>query len=135
MVDISTIALDVPSTLSDLPEECQWRVLYFLVATLPMPLAFTVAISRTRDDRHHFSDILGGSLIGVMAALLSFRLVFSFCPTRLMYIPTMFLRSSGHGTSTGQSSGAYASGAGDDAGEVEDEPLPPVVQEEMPVIA
>ena len=118
----------------------EWRVVYFLVAAFPLVIAFTVAISRTRDERHHFSDILGGSLVGTISALLSFRLVFSYCRERLMFIPTMFVRSSGHGGSSGSTRRTVgyrtsAAACGGSVEEVGDDELPPVVHEEMPVIA
>lgn len=47
------------------------------VSCLPLLLAFTIAISRTRDQRHHFSDILAGSVIGAACALVAFLLNFT----------------------------------------------------------
>jgi membrane-associated phospholipid phosphatase len=41
---------------------------------LPLYLAFFVAVSRTRDNRHHFADIFAGSVIGVFAGLGAFWL-------------------------------------------------------------
>ena len=84
----------------------EWRVAYFCVSIIPMTFAFTVAISRTRDNRHHFADIVAGALIGTVAAFIAFRLQFTYCYRRLTYIPTLFVR----------------------------EELPPVVVEEMPVV-
>ncbi|KAG8345337.1 putative PAP2 superfamily [Trypanosoma vivax] len=54
---------------------CIWRV---AVSLLPMCLAIVIAASRTRDNRHHFSDVIGGSLIGAVFALLSVGLFFRF---------------------------------------------------------
>ncbi|ELP92743.1 phosphatidic acid phosphatase type 2 domain containing protein 1B, putative [Entamoeba invadens IP1] len=39
---------------------------------LPVLLAFTIAITRTRDHYHHFSDITGGVMLGGSVALISF---------------------------------------------------------------
>lgn len=44
-------------------------IVRLVVCILPLGFAFVVAISRTRDNLHHFSDILAGSLIGVFAAI------------------------------------------------------------------
>ncbi|BFU19177.1 lipid phosphate phosphatase, putative [Entamoeba histolytica HM-1:IMSS-B] len=46
-----------------------WRM---LIVLLPFIIAGTVAISRTRDYHHNFSDIIAGSLIGIFFALLSY---------------------------------------------------------------
>ena len=43
---------------------------------LPLILAGLVAVSRTRDYRHNFSDILGGSLIGIFFAIALYFLKF-----------------------------------------------------------
>jgi len=40
-----------------------------VIAMLPLSLSVFVAVSRTRDYHHHFSDILGGAVIGVALAL------------------------------------------------------------------
>ncbi|CAD2222254.1 phosphatidate phosphatase [Angomonas deanei] len=39
-----------------------------VLAALPVAFAALVALSRTRDNRHHFSDIVCGSLLGCVAA-------------------------------------------------------------------
>jgi diacylglycerol diphosphate phosphatase/phosphatidate phosphatase len=56
------------------------------LSLLPLFLACTVAVSRTRDNRHHFSDILGGSAIGAAAAILSLKLNFSFSKTTQTWV-------------------------------------------------
>lgn len=47
-------------------------IVRLVLSLLPLYLAFFVAVSRTRDNRHHFSDILAGSIIGVFAAFGAF---------------------------------------------------------------
>lgn len=42
-----------------------------VVGLLPQILPITVAVSRTRDNRHNFDDILAGSLIGIASALIA----------------------------------------------------------------
>ncbi|RNF22372.1 putative phosphatidic acid phosphatase [Trypanosoma conorhini] len=66
-----------------------WRS---LLGLLLLVFPFAVALSRTRDNRHHFSDILAGSVIGTCCALLSVTLLFRlsertgvFLPRRLEY--------------------------------------------------
>lgn len=44
----------------------------FVICITPLYLAFFVAISRTRDNRHNFSDILAGGLIGALAGVGAF---------------------------------------------------------------
>ncbi|EMD42544.1 lipid phosphate phosphatase, putative [Entamoeba histolytica KU27] len=39
---------------------------------LPSFLAIIIAVTRTRDHYHHFSDILGGSILGGFVAIISF---------------------------------------------------------------
>ncbi|KEG15093.1 phosphatidic acid phosphatase [Trypanosoma grayi] len=50
-----------------------WRT---VVSFIPLILPITVAVSRTRDNRHNFSDIVAGSIIGACCALLSVGLLF-----------------------------------------------------------
>ncbi|KPI83231.1 putative phosphatidic acid phosphatase [Leptomonas seymouri] len=45
-----------------------WRI---VVGLLPQILPITVAVSRTRDYRHNYDDILAGSLIGIASALMA----------------------------------------------------------------
>ncbi|RNE95473.1 phosphatidic acid phosphatase [Trypanosoma rangeli] len=66
-----------------------WRTVMSLLLLI-LPIA--VAVSRTRDNRHHFSDILAGSVIGTCCALFSVTLLFRlsgrtgfFLPRRLDY--------------------------------------------------
>ncbi|KAI5690984.1 PAP2 superfamily [Leishmania braziliensis] len=47
-----------------------WRI---LIGLTPLILPITVAVSRTRDNRHNFDDILAGSLIGIFTALVAVR--------------------------------------------------------------
>ncbi|GET87752.1 hypothetical protein, unknown function [Leishmania tarentolae] len=49
------------------------------VSLLPLILPFTVAISRTRDYRHDFDDILAGSICGAVPGVLS--VVINFRPS------------------------------------------------------
>ncbi|TPP41743.1 PAP2 family protein [Leishmania donovani] len=43
-----------------------------IICLLPISVSLMCAVSRTRDNKHHFSDIIAGSLIGVVSAFLSF---------------------------------------------------------------
>ncbi|KAG5508005.1 hypothetical protein GH5_07058 [Leishmania sp. Ghana 2012 LV757] len=47
-----------------------WRI---MLGLLPLILPITVAISRTRDNRHFFDDVVTGSAIGIVSALLSVK--------------------------------------------------------------
>lgn len=47
-----------------------------MLSLLPLLVPLFCAVSRTRDNKHHFSDILGGSVIGIASALLIARLTF-----------------------------------------------------------
>jgi diacylglycerol diphosphate phosphatase/phosphatidate phosphatase len=47
-----------------------------VLSTLPMILAFVVAVSRTREEWHNFSDVLAGAVIGVAAGAAAYRLLF-----------------------------------------------------------
>ncbi|KAH3757584.1 phosphatidic acid phosphatase type 2/haloperoxidase [Pelomyxa schiedti] len=46
-----------------------WKVVLVLVPEIP---AFMIALSRTRDYWHHFSDIVGGAFIGVGIAIMCY---------------------------------------------------------------
>ncbi|CAJ1022895.1 putative PAP2 superfamily [Leishmania utingensis] len=43
-----------------------------ILSLLPISVPVTCAVSRTRDNKHHFSDAVTGSLIGITSAFLSF---------------------------------------------------------------
>lgn len=45
-----------------------WRI---VVGLFPLILPITVAVSRTRDYRHDFDDVVAGSLIGIASALIA----------------------------------------------------------------
>lgn len=65
-----------------------WRS---IVAFLPCLLAFYVALSRTQDYRHHFVDIVLGSLLGAFVAWWSYRRLFPSINSRACYIPYLLL--------------------------------------------
>lgn len=46
-----------------------WRI---VVAGVPLILSLLVAASRTRDNKHNFDDVLCGSVLGALAAIVSF---------------------------------------------------------------
>jgi len=73
--------------------------------TSPMLLAFFVAVSRTMDYHHHFSDIIAGSIIGTGCTVYSYFLYFpslwsktcdmplSYCPrSEMTELPCMSLK-------------------------------------------
>ncbi|KAH9589076.1 Phosphatidic acid phosphatase type 2/haloperoxidase [Trypanosoma melophagium] len=51
-----------------------------ILAVLPMCFPIITAISRTRDNDHHFADIVAGSVIGSACGI--FAVALSFVPTR-----------------------------------------------------
>ncbi|RNC48772.1 phosphatidic acid phosphatase [Trypanosoma cruzi] len=51
------------------------------VSLLPLIFPLIVSISRTRDNKHHFSDIVGGAVVGTFSALFSVFLSFVVGPT------------------------------------------------------
>ncbi|TID24738.1 hypothetical protein CANINC_002994 [Pichia inconspicua] len=61
-----------------------WRS---LIAFLPCLLAFYVALSRTQDYRHHFVDIIIGSLLGAFIAWWSYRRYFPELSSDDCYVP------------------------------------------------
>lgn len=65
-----------------------WRS---IIAFLPCLLAFYVALSRTQDYRHHFVDIILGSLLGALVAWWSYRRYFPSTSSRACYIPYVLL--------------------------------------------
>jgi diacylglycerol diphosphate phosphatase/phosphatidate phosphatase len=52
------------------------RVYKALASLIPLAAATYVAISRTQDYRHNFDDVLAGSLIGIFAGALAYRMHF-----------------------------------------------------------
>ncbi|KAF5225844.1 putative phosphatidic acid phosphatase [Trypanosoma cruzi] len=69
------------------------QVFYFasplrlFLSILPLILPIVVAVSRTRDNRHHFSDVLAGSIIGTGCALLSVTVLFRVVKRNGMFLP------------------------------------------------
>ena len=47
------------------------RAMLVIVASLPTLMAVYIAISRTQDYRHHFYDVISGSLLGIVFAVFS----------------------------------------------------------------
>jgi membrane-associated phospholipid phosphatase len=54
-----------------------------VICISPLLLAYWVAISRTLDNRHHFSDILAGSAIGIACS----SVYFLHCALPCVYLP------------------------------------------------
>eukprot|EP00759_Apiculatamorpha_spiralis_P044650 PhF_6_TR41594/c0_g1_i1/m.63030/K18693/DPP1, DPPL, PLPP4_5; diacylglycerol diphosphate phosphatase / phosphatidate phosphatase len=54
------------------------RLPMVMVCLSPLTIAVFVAISRTRDHWHNYSDILAGACIGVAAAVLAFKINFTW---------------------------------------------------------
>lgn len=67
-----------------------WRS---ILAFLPCLLAFYVALSRTQDYRHHFIDIILGSLLGSFIAWWSYRRYFPEIHSNTCYIPYILLEN------------------------------------------
>ncbi|QPG75594.1 hypothetical protein FOA43_002951 [Brettanomyces nanus] len=65
-----------------------WR---FLVSCLPSLFASYVAFSRTQDYRHHFVDVVLGSLMGWLVAWWSYRRYFPSVFLRYSYVPSIIL--------------------------------------------
>jgi len=53
----------------------------------PIAVAFFVAVSRTRDYRHNFSDITAGSLLGVLVAYFVYFLYYPPLSSRRSHLP------------------------------------------------
>eukprot|EP01012_Entosiphon_sulcatum_P062322 TRINITY_DN8856_c0_g1_i1.p1 TRINITY_DN8856_c0_g1~~TRINITY_DN8856_c0_g1_i1.p1 ORF type:complete len:286 (-),score=34.20 TRINITY_DN8856_c0_g1_i1:90-947(-) len=52
-------------------KERLWKT---LVCIVPLYYAWMVAVSRTRDNKHNFSDILAGTLLGLIGGTVAYRL-------------------------------------------------------------
>jgi len=48
-----------------------WKV---FLTVLPTVYSTTIALTRVRDYHHHFSDILGGSVLGSLLAIFAYML-------------------------------------------------------------
>ena len=68
-----------------------WKLGTMVVSLSPLVLCFIVAISRTRDNRHHFTDIAAGAALGTFSAFLSFFMHFTYSDKYRMYIPALFV--------------------------------------------
>lgn len=51
--------------------------LMLLISWIPVSLPIVVAVSRTVNNRHHFTDIAVGSAIGIICAFVAFRMMLS----------------------------------------------------------
>ncbi|EKF31485.1 phosphatidic acid phosphatase protein, putative [Trypanosoma cruzi marinkellei] len=63
--------------------------LRLILSLSPLTIAFLCAVSRTRDYWHHFDDIVAGTLIGIVSALICFHNAFYItddgrCVARMM---------------------------------------------------
>lgn len=67
-----------------------WRS---IIAFLPCLLAFYIALSRTQDYRHHFVDIILGSLLGLFVGWWSYRRYFPELKNRACYVPYVLLEN------------------------------------------
>lgn len=72
--------------LAEYPETGAWRT---MVASLPLLSASVIALSRTQDYRHHFIDVLIGSLLGFVIALWSYRRYFPSIYSKLPFKPLL----------------------------------------------
>ena len=70
----------------------EYRAIIFAFSVAPLTFAFVVSISRTRTNHHHFTDIVAGAIIGLLSAVIAFKLQYSFAKARECFIPTTFLR-------------------------------------------
>ncbi|EKF31287.1 phosphatidic acid phosphatase, putative [Trypanosoma cruzi marinkellei] len=80
----STFAGFVPLVLYLLCRTRTFRTgAFYTAAACLLPLSFPLiaSISRTRDNKHHFSDIVGGAIVGTFSALFSVFLSFVLGPT------------------------------------------------------
>jgi membrane-associated phospholipid phosphatase len=82
--------------------------LRFFLGALPMVLCIAIAVTRTRDNRHHHADILCGAIIGFLSANISWRLHFvSVDQARLQMLMTMNVASSSPSVGTNQQNASY----------------------------
>ncbi|CAH01534.1 bifunctional diacylglycerol diphosphate phosphatase/phosphatidate phosphatase [Kluyveromyces lactis] len=72
--------------LTELPETGSWRT---IVACLPLVGASVIALSRTQDYRHHFVDVMLGSLLGILVAHWSYRRYFPSIHSKLPFKPLL----------------------------------------------
>nr|CCC94395.1 unnamed protein product [Trypanosoma congolense IL3000] len=61
-----------------------WKV---VVGLWPIFFALVIAVSRTRDNRHHTSDIIAGSIIGMLTSFLSVSVLFRFSERGAYLVP------------------------------------------------
>nr|CCC94372.1 unnamed protein product [Trypanosoma congolense IL3000] len=62
----------------------------------PLYFAFVVAGSRVRDNRHHTSDIIAGSIIGFVSGIFSVKLLFRFSEGKAYLVPRRLEFASHH---------------------------------------
>lgn len=67
-----------------------WRS---IVSFLPILLAIYVALSRTQDYRHHFVDVIIGSVLGFLVSLWSYHRIFPAVTSKQCYIPWLLLET------------------------------------------
>lgn len=65
-----------------------------ILVLAPLSIAFFVAISRTMDYHHHFSDIIAGSVIGVACAICGYFLHYPSLFSHLSQFPKSRLQQS-----------------------------------------
>ncbi|ODV59836.1 bifunctional diacylglycerol diphosphate phosphatase/phosphatidate phosphatase [Ascoidea rubescens DSM 1968] len=65
-----------------------WRT---LISIIPTIIATLIALSRTQDYRHRFSDVTIGSLVGALIGYWSYRRYFPSIKSRFCYMPTQLI--------------------------------------------
>jgi len=76
---------------------------YVVVSILPTLGAFMIAITRTRDYMHNFSDINAGAIIGILCSTLAYFTVYPSLRDAECQLPRIRLSKKPEGTSTKKS--------------------------------
>eukprot|EP00126_Sphaerothecum_destruens_P006880 Sdes_comp19570_c0_seq1m11252 len=61
---------------SSLPVQGLGHMYQVILCLVPLFVAFMVGISRTRDYRHNFSDVVAGAIIGIFSGIFGYRLYY-----------------------------------------------------------
>ncbi|SCU86870.1 LAMI_0D03906g1_1 [Lachancea mirantina] len=72
--------------LTDLPQVGSWRK---CLASVPLLIATTVALSRTEDYRHHFVDVIIGSCLGMAIAFWAYHRNFPSISSPIPFKPVL----------------------------------------------
>jgi hypothetical protein len=74
----------------------------YIISAIPLSLAAFIATSRITDFRHHGTDVLAGTSLGIFFGILGYRFYFPWLHSSLAGTPWMIIQQEGTGFGKGE---------------------------------